>query len=223
MNFDQDTPLNRIKGETIKANTALMDYWLMGAGRSLEKLRQSYTKAASEKAPTVHLRTLQEWSSRDHWQARIAQQAANDNALILQKIEDDNAVRLAEYQARHMSEAEVIARLSDQARGDMGQFAGVRAQTDLAQHPHSELVKKITQHYNQVEYGTKEDRKTELKARITLELYGAQKALELLGRHYGIFAADNKHQNLNIDMSDLTDEQLKRIADGEDPLNVISD
>ena len=37
MSFDQDTPLNRVANETIKANTALMDYWLMGAGRSLEK------------------------------------------------------------------------------------------------------------------------------------------------------------------------------------------
>lgn len=219
MTFDQDAPLSRIKGETIKAHNALMDYWLMGAGRSQEKLRQRYSEDTANEPPTIHLRTLAGWSTRYHWQARIAQQAENDNAIILEQIEKDNAAKLAEWQAQHVSEAEALAILAGQARGDMGQLAGVRAQTDLASHPQSALVKNITQHYTQTTKGAGE---AEIKARIALGLYDAQNALKLILQHHGSFAADNKRQNLNIDMTDLTDGQLKRIANGEDPLNVIS-
>ena len=224
MSFSGDSPLSRTANETQKANTALMDYWLMGAGRSLEKLRQSYVKSpSSNEPPSVHLRTLQKWSSRYHWQARIARQIENENAVTLERRRQTLEQIEEQYRQRHMSEAEALALLADQARGNMADFAGVRAQSDLADNPKAALVKNIVQHYTQTTKGTDEDSEAEIKARIALGLYDAQKALELILKHHGAFAADNKHQNLNIDMSDLTDEQLKRIADGEDPLNVISD
>jgi hypothetical protein len=219
MSFDKESPLNRIKGETIKAHKALMDYFLLkGAKRSLDKLRQKYVKTTLNEPPTIHLRTLQTWSARYHWQARIAQQAENDNAIILAQIEKDNAEKVAEWQAQHMSEAEALARLALQARGDMGNLAGVRAQTDLADHPQSALVKNVTQHYTQTTKGTGENSQAEIKARIVLGLYDAQRALELILKHHGAFAADNKRQNLNVDVdiSNLTDDQLKRLAAGED-------
>lgn len=222
MNFSEDTPLSRIKGETQKAHNALMDYFLMGAGRSLAKLHQKYTNTTLNKPPTLHIETLKIWSSRYHWQARIAQQAENENAIILERIERDNAVRLAEWQAQHMSEAEALATLAFQARGNMADFAGVRAQSDLSENPNAALVKNITQHYTQTTRGDGEGKQAEIKARIALGLYDAQRALELILKHHGSFAADNKRQNLNVDMSSLTDDQLKRIAAGEDPLDVIS-
>ncbi len=179
MIFNQDAPLSRIASESLKAHAALMDYFLMGGGRSLDKLRQRYGRdTAVNEPPTIHLRTLEKWSSPDrfNWQARIAQQKANDNEIAL-----------AEFRARHMSKEEIIARLSDQARGDMGEFAQVRSQDDLDGHPFSELVKTITQNYTQTQRGSGEDAQTEIKARIVLGLYDAQEALKWLGKYYGLF------------------------------------
>lgn len=67
-------PLAQSEDESIKANSALNDYFLLGDGRSLVNLHQKYTKAAPEQAPTRHLRTLKEWSAKYAWQARIARQ-----------------------------------------------------------------------------------------------------------------------------------------------------
>lgn len=54
---------------------------------------------------------------------------------------------------------------------------------------------------------------------------GQIKALELLAKHYGLFEKDNRTnvRNLNIDVSTLTDDQLKRLAAGEDILAILSD
>lgn len=52
---------------------------------------------------------------------------------------------------------------------------------------------------------------------VKFELYDAQKAKELIGRHRNMF----KETSLNVDLSKLTDAQLERIANGEDPLKVI--
>lgn len=224
MTFDQNTPLNRIKGETIKAHSALMDYFLMfeDRDRSLEKLRRRYAESTPEKALTVHLRTLKGWSARYHWQARIARQIENDNAIILEQRQLALEQIEAEFRQRHMSQAEALAILADQARGNMADFAAVQAQSDLSDNPKAALVKTVTQHYIQTAKGAGEDGQSEIKARFALGLYDAQGALKLILQHHGAFAADNKRQNLNIDMSNLTDEQLNRISKGEDPLNVIS-
>jgi hypothetical protein len=63
----------RIKNETAKAYQALLDYCLMGAVRSLPKLHQIYTENAQVQPVTRHLRTLKGWSTRHHWQDRVAQ------------------------------------------------------------------------------------------------------------------------------------------------------
>ena len=48
----------------------------------------------------------------------------------------------------------------------------------------------------------------------------ANKALELLGKHLDLFS--DRLTRLSIDMSTLSDEQLERIAGGEDPLSVLA-
>ena len=53
---------------------------------------------------------------------------------------------------------------------------------------------------------------------LKFELHDAQKAKELIGKHLGLF----REVNLNIDLSNLTDEQLERIAAGEDPVKVVA-
>ncbi|MGD9099372.1 MAG: hypothetical protein PVF45_02750 [Anaerolineae bacterium] len=78
--WDYDAPLARAPGETRKANDALRDYWLMGSGRSLRKLHQTYTKHAPGEPPTRHLRTLKGWSAKYQWQARIDRAKELDDA-----------------------------------------------------------------------------------------------------------------------------------------------
>ncbi|MHC4635594.1 MAG: hypothetical protein ACYSYU_10380, partial [Planctomycetota bacterium] len=111
--FDLKNPLNRIKGESKKAHDALMDYFLMGGGRSLRKLGDKYVEQASsdhqaKEPPTKKQNTLMAWSLRNYWQARVAQQTLLDDEIALEQ-----------YRQRHMTGPEVIARLSDMGRADM--------------------------------------------------------------------------------------------------------
>lgn len=90
------TPLEQMKDESLKANNALNDYFLLGDGRSLAILHQKYTKAAPKQAPTRQLRTLKEWSSKYAWQARIARQ----EEIVKQKERDEWAARQEELRKR---------------------------------------------------------------------------------------------------------------------------
>jgi hypothetical protein len=88
--FDPDKPLNRAPGESRRANTALSDYYRMGAGRSLRALLEMYTKqcASGEQiTPTSKISTANGWSLRFSWQARVAR------AEELQREEDDRILR----------------------------------------------------------------------------------------------------------------------------------
>jgi hypothetical protein len=192
--FDPEAPLNRIKGESQKAHNALMDYWMMGAGRSLRKLFEEYEKQADEseqqennaeptkKPPTTSWWTLSDWSQKKHWQARITRQK-----------EIDDEIALEQYRQRHMSPAEVIARLSDMGRGDMAEFADVRSPADLEGKLNSHVVKKITVNARRNKDGT-------ITARTVIELYDAKGALDSLARALGLFdsAGDSDDKPLVI-------------------------
>jgi hypothetical protein len=56
--------------ESTKHRSAFEAYWRLGQDRSIERLHSALAEG-SRKAPS--LRTLYEWSSRYHWQSRIAQ------------------------------------------------------------------------------------------------------------------------------------------------------
>lgn len=77
----------RLKGETVKSYQAFIDYCQMGAARSLADLHQTYTEGTPEKAPTRQLRTIKGWSSRWHWQERVAEYSQNVNAEREKRLE----------------------------------------------------------------------------------------------------------------------------------------
>jgi len=145
--------------------------------------------------------------------ARRAGYEGNDNTLgsvgweNLQKpaIADRIKKRVAESA---MSADEVLARLADQARADIANYVVVDRATgeprvDLREaRGKTHLIKSI----QQTAYG------------IKVELYDAQSALALIGKHHALFV--DRQQSLNIDVTALTDEQLERIANGEDPIIV---
>lgn len=96
--FDVDNPLNRVRGESWKANAALRDYYHMGNARALRKLLESYCKTLPEEenqalnkdttkkatlkntdsVPTRSWNTLALWSHRYKWVERVNLQATHD-------------------------------------------------------------------------------------------------------------------------------------------------
>lgn len=106
--WDPESPLDRItikakrkdgttydKKESLKSNQALVDYWMMGPGRSLRKLHQKYIEQTSAMPPTRHLRTLLGWSTEFQWQDRIADQITLEKAQGVQMREEIMRLGLA--------------------------------------------------------------------------------------------------------------------------------
>lgn len=54
---------------------------------------------------------------------------------------------------------------------------------------------------------------------IEFELHDAQAALQLIGRHHKLFV--DRQESLVIDLDKLTDDQLARVAAGEDIMQVV--
>lgn len=128
------------------------------------------------------------------------------------KFADEIKERIEQIQ---MSADEVLIRLAEQARGDMGEFSSVSTFEELQKHPLSHLVKRI-----QVDVTPTPDGKKVKTAKFRLELYDAQSALQLIGKNLGLFK--DTMTNINLDLSLLTTEQLERIANGEDVYNVLA-
>lgn len=111
-----------------------------------------------------------------------------------------------------MSADEVLARLSDQATATLDDFFSISKngaiKIDLKKAKERDVLHLLKKY---------------VKGRqgVRIELHDAQAAQVHLGRHYGLFG--DRNTSLNIDMSKLTDEQIDRIANGEDPLRVIAD
>lgn len=59
---------------------------------------------------------------------------------------------------------------------------------------------------------------TQTRSGVKLKLASHDKALEMLAKHKGLLSETVR--NINIDIGDLTNEQLERIAAGEDPIAV---
>lgn len=114
--------------------------------------------------------------------------------------------RLAE---RAMTANEVLWRLAEQARANMAdfvnEFGGVNWQAVQEQ---GHLVKKTAK--------TEGEKSTSER----IELYDAQSALDKLARTHNLYK--DQSQVINIDVGSLTDEQLERIAAGEDALHVLA-
>lgn len=82
--------------------------------------------------------------------------------------------------ARHMPKAEVVALLSDIARGDMGDFSQVVLLRDLDSHKNSGLVQSADSEIVETKTGS-------TKIKTKLKLYSKLDALDKLARHYGLY------------------------------------
>jgi hypothetical protein len=96
-----DEPLTRVKGESKRANAALRDYALMGAGRALRKLLQNYIERAANveqaQPPTTRWSTICGWSASLAWQERVVRFDELQQEI---EVRDYAARRLVDREAR---------------------------------------------------------------------------------------------------------------------------
>ena len=129
--------------------------------------------------------------------ARQAGYAGNDATLGAIGYENFKKPEIFEEIQRRISESamsadEVLMRLGDQARGNMGDFWKIEEgqpptldlTSDKAKLP---LIKKMKVKTTKRFYTEDEDPVTEVTTEIDFELYDAQAALEKLGRHHKLF------------------------------------
>lgn len=127
MTFDSEAPLTRITGETQRANDALNHYYLMGSGRSFEKLIERYqdvTKSGLDKPPTKRLNTLKEWSVKFQWQARIAAQKEIEDARMLATWEE----RRLKTREQDWSQSEKLRDIANQILAEAPKFTTAKRQ-----------------------------------------------------------------------------------------------
>lgn len=95
--------------------------------------------------------------------------------------------RMADFS---MGKNEVLARLANQAQGDMRDFALIQSGRSLANHPNGNLVKKFER---TIHAYSSEDGETHTEEKIKLELYDAQAALVQIGRYHKLFTDNVDH------------------------------
>lgn len=119
----------------------------------------------------------------------------------------------------HMSADEAVKLLSEQARADIGKFAkpngnGWIFDMEAAQKANmTKLIKKIKQ--KTINFPIAGRQETELE----IELHDPQAALDKILRIHGKYKDTLALQN--FDLSKLTEEQLTRLANGEDLVTVL--
>jgi hypothetical protein len=198
VDWNRDDPLARCKGETRRANDALRAYYLMGSGRSLDRLveqfRVQFGTKPDIKPPSLRRSTLAEWSSKFDWQARV------DRAKEL-----DDEAQLKQWEQRRQEwkqeEWDAARKLLDKVE-QMLQFP---VGETVSEHPDGSVVIVKPAKWRAPDIARYLDTASKL-ARLAAEME-TERA---------------KSQALNIEVSDLSDDELERIANGEDPLHVLA-
>lgn len=189
------------KGETKRAIQACNDYVRMGPGRSLEKLLVSYQNA-TESPPSKRIKTLKDWSRNFNWVNRAT---AYDAEIERQKNE------AIAKQRREILESGLAL--------DTERIKVLTSLTNLLNGQVLEIDEGGNQPKLWPKYGTTEDGEElrKFNAALIRELRGL---LDDLAKEVG--GRRQRSDNVNINLDDLSDEQLERIANGEDPLYVVA-
>lgn len=188
-------------GESKRAVIACNDYLRMGPGRSMAKLLERYL-SATETPPSRRLKTLKDWSVAYGWQGRATWYDAETER---QKTEYARHVMTSGLAQAH----ERVVRLKDMA--DL-------LEAEIMTRQNGQLVNVWLADVKTVGSG-------ETAERVDLVRFNHQLieqwrgVLDDLAKEIGHRRI--KRDNLNIDFDKLTDDQLQRIAAGEDPLDVL--
>jgi len=119
-----------------------------------------------------------------------------------------------------MKADEVLARLAEHARGDMDDYLNDDGGIDLQKARKARRTRLLKKVSTRRVVRTKDDEEIE-DTTTSIELYDAQAALVQLGKHHKLFVEQSERRNFDVDLDDLTDDQLDRLIDGEDIFKVI--
>lgn len=97
-----------------------------------------------------------------------------------------------------MSADEILIRLTEQARGDLGEFADVSLFDDLKNHPKSHLVKQLVTEVF-------EDRNGKVHHKMRFELYDAQAAMKAIRDMRGFDAPTKQQQSGEVTLRIVRD------------------
>jgi hypothetical protein len=122
---------------------------------------------------------------------------------------DKELKKLKDY---HIQPDEILARLSQMSRADLSQFYDVTDLSQLKDKELSFLVKKIIKKRFTRKDGTVEET-------FEFELHDSKDAMKELNKIYKL--VNDYQTRINVDYSKLSDDQLQRLANGEDILDVL--
>lgn len=162
---------------------------------------------------------------RAGYSAKTARSIANKLLTIID-------VREAIREKVEMTPDEVKSRLADIARGDMADLMEISTSgftlelmiddpNNLGEkivNPKTKLIKKIKQKVTTYLAKSESDEDREV-IETELELYSAHEALRDIGKIHSLFV--DRSENLNLDLSTLTDEQLEMLRQGKDLADVL--
>lgn len=138
-------------------------------------------------------------------------QSLRNTASRLLGRDDVQAILEQEFAKQSMTAQEVLYRLSMHSRGNIGHFLNDKHEIDLTTvdaQEHMYLVEDIQQETIKIGEGV-------TKTVTKIKLYSAQRALEMMAKHFRLLVDRNENLNVNVDVSKLNDEQLRRLANGE--------
>ncbi len=192
--------------ETRRAVIACNDYLRLGPARSLAKLRHDYVGSTSVLPPTRNLRVLQEWSARYGWVGRAAaydaQIEAQKDAHRRQIMESGLALDYERVLALEQLVADLLAQYYETLPDGKRPKLWLRDVKGLGGGESFQVVD--IERFN---------------APLIEQLRGA---LADLAQETGGRQPKKEATPLGIiDYAQLSDAQLERIANGEDPLKVL--
>lgn len=240
----------KMKGESNKAVIACNDYLRMGPGRSLQKLHRMYSESASDKPTTGNLRVLAGWSSKYGWVERAeaydreieaektAAEKANQLAIAARRKEIMQSGVALDFER-----VERLKRLADfleaqvfyEPPSEEVAAERLRAMVEIALSDEDDRNEVVRAVLAQLDPSDPKAKYPNVWARDVKAIAGGKTVdivrfnsalLAELRSTFADIAAETggRRQRTiteNIDYSKLTEEQLQRVAAGEDPIQVI--
>jgi len=223
--WDYDDPLARVmrpkgvesrwSGETRHSHLALQHYYELGSHRSMEKLHARYLKEAEQGQypPTQSLCTLKSWCMYYQWRLRVTRRAELDQQMF----------------ADMLAEARVEALVNDWDLG--GQLRGLAQKILDAAPAFTRKQKRVVDPGEPTvvtDDGTviREGKPREVVITVAMNSSDLAKiaklASDLQRTAAGLDGKGPTSAVINVDYGSLTDQQLERIAAGENALDVIA-
>lgn len=203
--WDVNHPLQRIRGETARAYRAFIDYWHCGVNRTAVLVLDTYRKrpeTGPDQPPTRSVRTLRKWQQEYCWVARVAR---------AEQLQSEMEERRWRQRQRELREAEWSdgEALRGTARDMLEVLPAFTKDSDLR------VVDPKTGTAHRI-----------VSVRTNMTIAQLSQALrtasELQRQAAGMDSRGAWQWQAKLDLTQLTEEQLERIAAGENVLSVLS-